>query len=576
VRAFEIMDNNISLKYIGYARKSSEDNKERQAASLPDQIYILEGIKAKHNLNVIDILEESQSAHKLGRDLFSLMLDRIENGDANAILAWHLNRLARNMVDGGRVIQLMDEGKLIEIRTPSRTYRNTPDDKFMLVLEFGMSKKDSDDKSVVVERGLEKKARDGWRPGVAPQGYLNDKTTESGFRKILKDPERFPFIVKIFALFYTGTPVVEIHRIARDEWHFLTRQKKRIGGKPLSISMVYYILTNPFYCGKFEYPVGSGKWFEGSHEKVVSEEIFNEIQVKLGKRSQYSLKHNDYAYTALMRCGYCNSGIVAEQKWQCICSNCKFKFSLTQKNKDKCTNCGMLIENMVTPKILHYIYYRCGRKKNPSCLQRAVRLDNLESQIDEKLSGVDISPLFMDWAIRQINKMNEGEREFRESTIEGIRKAHDAVRIKLDNLLRLKISPANSDGCLLSDGRFKEENARLEKELKDIDSQLINVDERMIQASNDTARGFNFVTRAKKRFALPDIKIKRDIFMGLGLHLTLKDKIVAFDSPEYIIKIAEMKKAAPIIAERVAPEKELAVKAQFEEKYAAIPNMLRG
>jgi len=79
--------------------------------------------------------------------------------------------------------------------------------------------------------------------------------------------------------------------------------------------------------------------------------------------------------------------------------------------------------------------------------------------------------------------MNEGERSFRESTIEGIRKAHDAVRIKLDNLLRLKISPANSDGCLLSDERFKEENARLEKELKDIDSQLINVDERMIQAS---------------------------------------------------------------------------------------------
>jgi len=64
--------------------------------------------------------------------------------------------------------------------------------------------------------------------------------------------------------------------------------------------------------------------------------------------------------------------------------------------------------------------------------------------------------------------------------------------------------------------------------------------------------------------------------MGLGLHLTLKDKIVAFDSPEYIIKVAEMKKAAPIIAERVAPEKELAVKAQFEEKYASIPTMLRG
>src|ERR1035437_2719503 len=146
------MDNNISLKYIGYVRKSSEDNRERQAASLPEQLYALEGIKAKHNLNVSDILEESQSAHKIGRAKFSLMLERIEKGEANSILTWHLNRLARNMVDGGQIIQLMDEGKLIEIRTPSRIYKNSPDDKFMLVLEFGMSKKDSDDKSIVVER----------------------------------------------------------------------------------------------------------------------------------------------------------------------------------------------------------------------------------------------------------------------------------------------------------------------------------------------------------------------------------------------------------------------------------------
>jgi hypothetical protein len=200
----------------------------------------------------------------------------------------------------------------------------------------------------------------------------------------------------------------------------------------------------------------------------------------------------------------------------------------------------------------------------------------LEAQIDEKLSGVEISPLFMEWAIKQINKMNEGEREFRESTIEGIRRAHDAIIIKLDNLLRLKISPDNSDGSLLSDERFKGENARLENELRGIECQLVNIDERMMQANNDAARGFNFVARAKERFALPDIKIKRDIFMGLGLHLTLRDKIVAFDSPEYIIKIAGMKKGAPIIAERVAPEKELAMRAQFEEKYAAIPNMLRG
>ncbi len=571
------MDKEITLRYIGYARKSSEDNKERQAASLPEQLYVLEGIKARHNLAIIEILQESKSAHKAGRELFNAMLEKVEVGKANAILTWHPNRLCRNPLDSGRILYLMDEGKLIEIRTPSRTYHNTPEDKFMLTLEFGISKKDSDDKSIVVVRGLGKKARDGWRPGVAPVGYLNDKTTESGFRKILTDSERLPFVKKIFELFHTGTPVIEIHRIAKDEWHFATRQKKRSGGKQLSISMFYAILTNPFYIGKYEYPIGSGKWYEGQHEKTISEEIFNEIQLKLGRRSQYRLKHHEYAYTgSLVRCGSCSSSIVAEQKLQCICTNCKLKFSLTKINKEKCTACNTRIEDMVKPTILHYTYYRCSRKKNSACRERAIRIDRLEEQIDEKLTHVEISPLFMDWAIRQIHKANDNERNFREDAIDGIKRAHDQCRKKLDNLLQLKISPANSDGGLLSDEQYKREKDTLEQELRGLEKQLGTIDNRMLQANEDTVKAFTFAARAKERFATDDLKIKRDIFMGLGSHLTLKDRIVDIDSPKYILTLKEMKEDAPIIGEAVAPEKELAMKAQFEEKYASIPTVLRG
>ena len=57
---------------------------------------------------------------------------------------------------------------------------------------------------------LEKKIRDGWRPDVAPQGYLNDRVTESGFRRIFTDPERMTFIRKIFELHYQGRSVTEI------------------------------------------------------------------------------------------------------------------------------------------------------------------------------------------------------------------------------------------------------------------------------------------------------------------------------------------------------------------------------
>jgi len=569
------MDNKIILKYIGYARKSSDDNKERQAASLPEQIYALEGIKAKHNLIVIDTSEESQSAHKIGRNKFNLMLERIDKGEANAILTWHLNRLARNMVDGGRIIQLMDEDKLIEIRTPSRIYKNSPDDKFMLVLEFGMSKKDSDDKSIVVGRGLEKKARDGWRPGVAPQGYLNDKNTESGFRKIFTDKDRFSFIKQIFEMFYGGTPVIEIHRIAKDEWHFLTRQKKRIGGKPLSISIIYAILTNPFYCGRYEYPVGSGKWYDGSYGKAVSAEMFDAIQAKLGRRSPYKLKTHEFAFSGLMQCGICGSGVVAEEKWQCICKVCKLKFSLTKNNREKCTGCGTLIKNMENPTILHYIYYRCGKKKNRLCLEKGIRLDGIEGQIIGKLGLLAIPDCFMDWAVEQIEKMGEQEKELEKDKEDSSQRAYDECKKKLQNLLQLKISSVNSDGSLLSDEEYKVQKTELEKELKTLEGQGINKD-KVAEANEKTAKAVTFAILAQRRFTKGDPAVKRDIFMGLGLHPTLEEKIVRFNSPKYLFALEKIKKDIDNGVDGVAPLKKIDSTGQMGDYFNSIPTVLRG
>ncbi len=564
------------LKCIGYARKSSEDNKERQAASLPEQLYILEGMKSRLKLRIVGILEESKSAHQKGREVFESMLARVEAGGANAIVTWHPNRLARNMTDGGRIIDLMDSGKLIEVITPSRAYLNTPEDKFMLTLEFGLSKKDSDDKAIVVTRGLEKKCRDGWRPGVAPQGYLNDKATESGFRQVLKDPERFEQVKKLLLMFLEGESVNNLHRIAKDEWGYRTNQKKRSGGVPLSISMIYKMLTNPFYCKKFEYPEGSGIWYPGKHEAMITEDQFKQIQVRLGKRGKYTLQNHEYSFTSLIKCGECNSVITAEQKHQAICTKCRYKFSLTKKNKDHCTKCGTRIEEMKKPTILDYTYYRCTRSQRPGCMQKGLRLDKLEEQVDYELSQVEIHPLFAQWALKQIEKMNQDEIKLREDNINNIKRAHDAARAKLDNLLHLKISPANSDGSLLSDEKFREEKLEIETEVKSLENQLANTDQRMLQVAHDINETFEFATLAQQRFAAADLKTKRKMAMDLGTHLILKDKKVLFDNPFPIFKLKEIKKEVPSVAITPAPENYALESTKMEAYWASIPTLLRG
>ena len=204
--------------------------------SLDDQKREIEEMERNDKLKIVEKYlgsegGESKTAHKRGRPIFNHVMKEIEAGKANGLIVWHPNRIARNAFDGGLVITLMDEGKLLEIRTPHRVYRNTPDDKFFLQLEFGMAKKSSDDSGVAVKRGLKTKTELGWYPSRAPLGYLNTKIMDRGSNEIYEDPERFEMVKRMWQMMLTGnyTPP-RILQIANYEWGLRTRPKRKTGG----------------------------------------------------------------------------------------------------------------------------------------------------------------------------------------------------------------------------------------------------------------------------------------------------------------------------------------------------------
>ena len=75
-------------KFFLYARKST-DVEDKQILSIEAQLAELKEYAKRENLYVVEEFIEKQSAKIPGRPIFNSMIEKIEKGEANGILAWH-------------------------------------------------------------------------------------------------------------------------------------------------------------------------------------------------------------------------------------------------------------------------------------------------------------------------------------------------------------------------------------------------------------------------------------------------------------------------------------------------------
>ena len=105
-------------RFFIYTRKST-DTEDRQVRSIADQLAELRELAKREHLEIVGVFVEKQTAKIPGRPIFNDMLARIEKGEASGILAWHPDRLARNSVDGGKIIYLVDTEKIVGLKFPT-------------------------------------------------------------------------------------------------------------------------------------------------------------------------------------------------------------------------------------------------------------------------------------------------------------------------------------------------------------------------------------------------------------------------------------------------------------------------
>jgi DNA invertase Pin-like site-specific DNA recombinase len=532
--------------YFIYCRKSSEAE-DRQVLSIESQTRELEQIAAKLGLPIVEILTESKSAKDPGRSVFNAMMQRLYRGEAVGIICWKLDRLARNPVDGGSIIWAIKQHG-IKVMTPAQSYAREDDNIILMYIEFGMAQKYVDDLSKNVKRGLKTKIENGWFPGKAPLGYLNHTDKVTGENTLTKDPERFPLVREMWDLMLTGqyTPP-QVLEIASQKWGLRTRVARRQGGRKLARSAIYKIFTKPFYYGSFEYPNGSGQWFSGKHEPMITETEYDRVQMLLGRRGSPRPKsRHQFAYTGLIRCGECGRAVTAEEKHQVICSGCRFKFAHLWRNK--CPRCKTPVEEMLQPVFRTYTYYHCSKSREQKCCQKSVSKAELERQVHDALARITISRQFKDWGIKFLHELYELESRSKQEILQSQQQAYNACLGQLEGLVSLKTSPDNRDGSLLSDAEYAARRNRLLKEKLDLETSMQDVELRMKQSLDMSKQVLEFACTVQERFAQGDPGTKKSILTTVSSNLMLKDKKLLIEARKPFVILGDaLSTEAPVV-----------------------------
>ena len=457
---------NNELKYFLYARKSSE-SEDRQMASIGDQIKEIQNLASELNLEIVEIFEESGSAKAPGRKLFNEMLLRIEQGEANGILCWKLNRLARNPVDGGQISWMLQKNLIKHIQCYGRDYKPN-DNVLMMQVEFGMANQFVKDLSVDVKRGTRNKAERGWFPAsLLPIGYMHnkDRTGKVKKKEIIPDPKIFPILKELWKLMLTKAySIAEIKREA--DRLGLRNNKKRCYVHNSFIRM----FCNPFYYGKFKWKDGNDNYqlFKGKHKPLITQTEFNRIQRILGTigNNNHERKYN-YTFKGLLSCGECSGAITASRKRNVYCKGCKRKFSCM--HRADCPRCKVPISKMKNPKIVDVLYYHCTKKKGP-CSQKYMSSAKLNLLYVEAIKDMQLSESVYQFMLVELQTLEQVTESESRQIYQVLKKQQSELKNRIQSLALMR-----ADGEISKDDFQKMKNVT-EKEIKEKADQIHDLD----------------------------------------------------------------------------------------------------
>lgn len=374
------------LRYVLYARKSTEDE-NRQVRSIDDQIADCKKLATDLGLHIAATVKETKSAKKPGkRDLFTKLLKDIENKKYDAILCWHPDRLCRNMLEGGQIIHMLDEGTLKDIRFHSHQFSNDANGKMLLGMLFVFSKQYSDDLSDKVNRSVRSSFGEGKTVGTPKFGYTRNEQTG-----LYEPNEHFEAVQTSWQKRANGESLEAVTQYLIDSGvKRVTKPKKKTPSRTIlpTINSVSKMFKDSFYYGILvqKSQVIDLRLVPGyTFEPMIDDDTNNLVQALSRGRTKDTALKKRTAFYPLRRFVYC-----------AVCNDTRYMY--VGKNK---SNDGK-----------YKLSYRCD---NPDCTRKpkSLRARNVFNSIYERLESFELT----DEAYERYSKRLDGMTDQKVVTI---------------------------------------------------------------------------------------------------------------------------------------------------------------
>lgn len=464
------------MKALIYPRVSTKEQ-EDSGYSLPSQEKLLNDYCRRKDLEVGKVFRIAESASgKLIRKTFNEMIEYAKKNKINNLVFEKVDRATRNFKEAEALNDWLEEDperKIHSVKDGIILHKNsTSQEKLNWNIRLVLAKNYIDNLSEEVRKGQKEKIAQGEYPSQPPLGYKSEGN--KGRRIHVIDESVAPYIRRIFEMYATGLSSVE--KVAKVMEKEGLRSKR---GGLVRKRMTYEILKNLYYTGKFKW---NGIIYQGKHEPIISEELYNMVQDKLHGKKAPLIAKKDYLFRGLIKCSHCGTSILWEDHKGITYGHCNYRHS-------KCAE---------------------GRGK-------WIKEKDIYADIAESFGSLAVkNPRIAEWIKSSLQESHHDEIEYRETKIRELNSIHDKLSKRLDRLYEDRLDE------IIPDSVYREKFEKFTHEKTEIIAEI-----EKLSVSSDVHKElglkvFEVAQEAKSKFLTKAPTEKKKLVRGLCEKLELE------------------------------------------------------